>query len=159
MGSVAVRLSLRANGSARIHSARTRNSRHRPRMRAIQYSLTSAIESKGRGYVPGLNISRMMTTEGVAGCEFNKHCKHTFTFSRRAAPEVCQKSPALFKMRAQGMPGARCAHGPVCMSSGRCAHERTGHTGITRHSPRNGLRLIRALPGDRAFLPPSSALL
>jgi hypothetical protein len=26
---------------------------------------------------------------------------------------------------------------------------------VTRHSPRNGLRLIRALPGDRAFLPPS----
>ncbi len=25
---------------------------------------------------------------------------------------------------------------------------RHGHTGITRHSPRNGLRLIRALPGD-----------
>ena len=34
----------------------------------------------------------------------------------------------------------------------------TGHTGITRHSPRNGFNgLLRALPGDRAFLPPSSA--
>jgi hypothetical protein len=31
-----------------------------------------------------------------------------------------------------------------------------GHTGITRHSPRNGFnRLLRALPGDRAFLSPS----
>src|SRR5450631_2615997 len=57
------------------------------------------------------------------------------------------------------MPGARCARGLVCNDSGSGAHERTGHTGITRHSPRNGLRLIRALPGDRAFLPPSSARL
>ena len=33
----------------------------------------------------------------------------------------------------------------------------TGHTGITRHSPRNGFNgFLRALPGDRAFLPPSS---
>jgi hypothetical protein len=49
--------------------------------------------------------------------------------------------------------------GLVCNNSVRCAHEHTGHTGITRHSPRNGLRLIRVLPGDRAFLPPSSARL
>src|ERR1700677_1305155 len=33
-----------------------------------------------------------------------------------------------------------------------------GGTGITRHSPRNGFNgLLRALPGDRAFLPPSPA--
>src|SRR6202047_408771 len=37
-----------------------------------------------------------------------------------------------------------------------CSHH--GHTGITRHSPRNGFNsLYRALPGDRAFLPPSPA--
>src|SRR5579862_7430080 len=31
-----------------------------------------------------------------------------------------------------------------------------GHTGKTRHSPRNGFNgFLRALPGDRAFLPPS----
>jgi hypothetical protein len=38
------------------------------------------------------------------------------------------------------------------------AHKRShhGHTGITRHSPRNGFNgFFRALPGDRAFLPPS----
>jgi hypothetical protein len=35
-------------------------------------------------------------------------------------------------------------------------HNHHGHTGITRHSPRNGFNsLYRALPGDRAFLPPS----
>src|SRR5436190_24043978 len=39
------------------------------------------------------------------------------------------------------------------------AYERShhGHTGITRHSPRNGFNgLLRTLPGDRAFLSPSS---
>jgi hypothetical protein len=31
-----------------------------------------------------------------------------------------------------------------------------GHTGVTRHSPRNGFNgFLRALPGDRACLPPS----
>jgi hypothetical protein len=33
-----------------------------------------------------------------------------------------------------------------------------GHAGNTRHSPRNGFNgFLRALPGDRACLPPSSA--
>jgi hypothetical protein len=45
--------------------------------------------------------------------------KHTFAISRRAAPEVCQQFPALSKIRARGMPGARCARGLVCKSSGR----------------------------------------
>ena len=37
-------------------------------------------------------------------------------------------------------------------------HSHHGHTGITRHSPRNGFNgFLRALPGDRACLPPSPA--
>src|SRR5437868_7890772 len=37
-------------------------------------------------------------------------------------------------------------------------HSHHGHTGITRHSPRNGFNgLLRTLPGDRAFLSPSPA--
>jgi hypothetical protein len=55
------------------------------------------------------------------------------------------------------MPGADApvaARGVV--DSTRVSHH--GHTGITRHSPRNGFNsLFRALPGDRAFLPPSPA--
>ena len=40
--------------------------------------------------------------------------------------------------------------------STRVSHH--GHTGNTRHSPRNGFNgFLRALPGDRACLPPSSA--
>src|SRR5213592_3492892 len=35
-------------------------------------------------------------------------------------------------------------------------HSHHGHTGDTRHSPRNGFNgFLRALPGDRALLPPS----
>jgi len=50
-------------------------------------------------------------------------------------------------------PAAACA----VVESTRVSHH--GHTGITRHSPRNGFNgLLRALPGDRAFLSPSSAV-
>jgi hypothetical protein len=51
--------------------------------------------------------------------------------------------------RAQGMPGARCARSRTCRVVNTCVSHH-GHTGTTRHSPRNGLRLIRTLPGDRA---------
>ena len=56
------------------------------------------------------------------------------------------------------MPGARCARSLVCrIKSTRVSHH--GHTGITRHSPRNGFNgFLRALPGDRACLSPSSAV-
>ena len=54
------------------------------------------------------------------------------------------------------MPGARCARSRACsVKNTRVSHH--GHTGITRHSPRNGFNgFLRALPGDRACLPPSS---
>jgi hypothetical protein len=53
------------------------------------------------------------------------------------------------------MPGARCARSLACkVKSTQASHH--GHTGITRHSPRNGFNgFLRALPGDRAFLSPS----
>jgi hypothetical protein len=53
------------------------------------------------------------------------------------------------------MPGAdapAAARGVV--DSTRVSHH--GHTGVARHSPRNGFNgFLRALPGDRACLPPS----
>ena len=55
------------------------------------------------------------------------------------------------------MPGARCARSLVCEMKKAHKHSHHGHTGNTRHSPRNGFNgFLRALPGDRAFLPPSS---
>jgi hypothetical protein len=53
------------------------------------------------------------------------------------------------------MPGARCARSLACsVENTRVSHH--GHTGVTRHSLRNGFNgFLRALLGDRAFLPPS----
>ena len=54
--------------------------------------------------------------------------------------------------RAPGAPAAARAK----VESTRVSHH--GRTGNTRHSPRNGFNgFLRALPGDRAFLPPSPA--
>ena len=68
---------------------------------------------------------------------------------------VLQSSPP--NQRAQGMPGAWCARSRAWwVESTRVSHH--GHTGNTRHSPRNGFNgFLRALLGDRACLPPSSA--
>jgi hypothetical protein len=55
--------------------------------------------------------------------------------------------------RAFDAPAALCA---MIVRAHKCSHH--GHTGFTRHSPRNGFNgFLRALPGDRACLPPSSA--
>ena len=84
---------------------------------------------------------------------------HPRDLAARCARGFDLKFPPSPIKRARGMPGARCARGLVCISSGRCAHEHTGHTGITRHSPRNGLRLISCSPRRPGFLPPSPARL
>jgi transposase len=57
------------------------------------------------------------------------------------------------------MPDAQCIRSRVwCVESTRVSHH--GHTGNTRHSPRNGFNgFLRALFGDRAFLPPLLARL
>ena len=60
------------------------------------------------------------------------------------------------KSEGAGNAGRRCARSRACsVVNTRVSHH--GHTGLTRHSPRNGFNcLLRALPGDRALLPPSS---
>ena len=56
-----------------------------------------------------------------------------------------------------GNAGRRCARSRACsVGNTRVSHH--GHTGNTRHSPRNGFNgFLRDLPGDRACLSPSSA--
>jgi hypothetical protein len=50
------------------------------------------------------------------------------------------------------MPGARRARSLACKMKKAHEHSHYGHTGITRHSLRNGFNgFLRALPGDRAF--------
>ena len=54
------------------------------------------------------------------------------------------------------MPGEGLTHGPPATKKAGGSHHRFSR--IIRHSPRNGFNgVLRALPGDRAFLPPSSA--
>src|ERR1700676_72553 len=64
----------------------------------------------------------------------------------------------LRERRAQGKPGGRRTRSLACEI--KKAHERSHHrfTGNIRPSLRNGFNaFLRALPGDRAFLSPSSA--
>jgi hypothetical protein len=80
----------------------------------------------------------------------------TNSFPRRDAPEFFLNVLPSENQRAQGKPGARCTRSRACrIVSTRVSHHR--FTGITRPSLRDGFTgLFRALPGDRACLPPSS---
>ncbi|SHJ32636.1 hypothetical protein SAMN05444159_0320 [Bradyrhizobium lablabi] len=82
--------------------------------------------------------------------------RYNFTISRPDTPEVCYKFPyppvrGRRECRAPDAPDSR-----VCNGSGRTHTRWSGHTGITRHSPRNGFTAYIVLsPVSRAFLPPS----
>jgi hypothetical protein len=81
--------------------------------------------------------------------------RHVFAFSQRGSrPSLAGQCPSKIRgrreCRAPGAPAAACA----VVESTRVNHH--GHTGNTRHSPRSGFNgFLRALPGDRACLPPS----
>jgi hypothetical protein len=82
--------------------------------------------------------------------------RHTSALSRRDAPELVYGSPQEIRGRREcrtlGASAAACA----VVESTRVSHH--GHAGNVRHSPRSGFNgFLRALPGDRALLPPSSA--
>jgi hypothetical protein len=77
-------------------------------------------------------------------------------FPRRFAPESCMTFPS----KTEGAGNAGCPPHPQPRVQNKKAHERSHHrsTGFTQHSLRNGFNgLLRALLGDRAFLPPSPA--
>ena len=77
--------------------------------------------------------------------------RYIFAFSRRVAPEVCWRLPALSNQRAQGRPGARCTRGLVCICGRKCAHEHTGSAGASRPSLRNGFTAYNVIsPAGRA---------
>ncbi len=83
---------------------------------------------------------------------------HSFAISPRDAREFCLKIPP---SSCRGRRECRALDAPAASRAIKNkAHERShhGHTGFTRHSPRNGFNgFLRALPGDRACLPPSPA--
>src|SRR2546422_9509335 len=60
------------------------------------------------------------------------------------------------KSRAQGMPDARCTRGLVCQTVQKWRTRAYRFSGGSPTSPAQWLYgLLRALPGERAFLPPS----
>src|SRR5438105_3614304 len=71
------------------------------------------------------------------------------------ARAVVRKPPPSEKQRAQGKPGARCTRSLACKINK--AHEHSHHrfTGVTGLPCAMVYGLFRALPGDRALLPPS----
>jgi hypothetical protein len=74
---------------------------------------------------------------------------------------ICPSLACSFRPLFRGRRECRASDAPAaaCAKVESKKHTRqSGHTGITRHSPRNGFNgFLRALPGDRALLPPSSA--
>ena len=84
--------------------------------------------------------------------------EHDSAFSRRDASEFCWKIPY---PRKRGRRECRAPNAPAAWQGRKTSHASKVTTvtpEITRHSPRNGFNgFLRALPGDRAFLPPSPA--
>jgi hypothetical protein len=76
--------------------------------------------------------------------------------SRGALRPSCTGSLSPRKQRAQGMPGARCTRGLVCkIHKGKHTRAYRFSGGNPAFPARWFYGLFRALPGDRAFLPPS----
>src|ERR1700736_2832593 len=73
-------------------------------------------------------------------------------------PSFASIAPSESNKRAQGKPGARCTRGLVCK---KCTKKRTRAYRFSGGNPAFPAQwfygLFRALPGDRAFLPPSPA--
>jgi hypothetical protein len=93
----------------------------------------------------------------VASAPRNDVKAHLHDLAARARVLLGMSCP-LKHQRAQGMPGARCARSLACKNKKAYERSHHGHTGYTPHSPRNGFNgFLRALPGDRAWLPPSLA--
>ena len=88
-------------------------------------------------------------------------CEQALSFPRHGLPEVLQIRCSLFeKLREEGAGNAGCTLHPRSRVP-KCAKKT--HTSIQVQRRHSGipcamvLRLIRALPGERRFLPPSSA--
>jgi hypothetical protein len=102
------------------------------------------LEPRGRGVLDA-PLSRGMTTEEDKGQRSRgTHASELFDMNRP------QKQRGRRECRVSDGPAAACA----TKSTGVSNHRFTGNI---RHSLRNGFNgVLRALPGDRALLPPSS---
>ncbi len=91
----------------------------------------------------------------VSKDELQQGCSHGPSFPRRVSRPSLAKPFAPLTSEGAGNAGRQCTRSLACkMKSTRVSHHR--FTGQRRHSLRNGFNgLLRALPGDRAFLSPS----
>jgi hypothetical protein len=91
---------------------------------------------------------------GAARCAASGERKHASAPLAARCARVMNKFFA--PKRAWGMPGARCTRSRACrvVSTRVSHHGRTGTPGIPARDGFNGV--LRALPGDRALLSPSS---
>src|ERR1700688_4508462 len=80
---------------------------------------------------------------------------HTFTFPRHDTRELCETRPRELRGRRESrVPAAPAAPRAKCRKQASASPQVHRNT---RPSLRNGFNgFLRALPGDRAFLPPSS---
>jgi hypothetical protein len=100
-------------------------------------------------------LSRVMTAGDIAHSR-SSSSKHTFALSRRDAPELCRNlSPKRGRgeCRVPGAPAASCAKSSGSMHTS--IHSEVAKN--IRHPHAMVYGLFRALPGDRALLPPSPA--
>ena len=82
--------------------------------------------------------------------KFQTSRRYASAFSRRDPPEVLRQ---FRPSRDEGRGESRAPIAPAVVHTKRTSRPQGNR--IIRLSPRNGLRLIRDHPGDRAFLPPS----
>jgi hypothetical protein len=128
----------------------TRDLHHRPEHRSPD-ERTRNPGSLPRSFPDAASLIR------ATGIQIFKKPYSTWTQLRDLAAharEFCRERSALEKSEGAGNAGRQMRPQPRvwCVESTRVSHH--GHTGITRHSPRNGFNgFLRALPSDRAFLP------
>jgi hypothetical protein len=96
----------------------------------------------------------MVKSCAISDLHFKQPNRYDSALSRRDASEVSQESPSRTRGRRECRMLAAPAASRAKVKSTRASHHRFTET--VRHSLRNGFNgLSRALPGDRALLPPS----
>jgi hypothetical protein len=114
--------------------------------RAIQYSATARVSTRYHGVLDAPRLKRGMTIE-----------RHGCALSRRNAPGLCMSHPPDRGRGECRVPAAPAASRAKWCKAHECRHHgRTGTPGIPARNGFNGF--LRTLPGDRAFLSPSPAL-
>src|SRR5712675_293941 len=108
------------------------------------------------GAFDGATKGTLRTQTGFKFSNSQNNSRYALAISRRDAPEVCIYLPpqrGRGECRVPTAPAASCA-----LCSGRTHTSNNEYTGTPDIPARNGFNgLCRALPGDRALLPPLSA--